>query len=713
MNYGRQKFCYIAVAEFDDYMNATETTLKNILGAVLLGAACSSPAVSLGRMQGATLVGRPFDVTLTAQFDSAEGLSAVCVAADVFFGDSQVPENRVRIVTGAGSKPGDARIRIQTTSAVDEPVVTVYVREGCSQKNARKYVILAEFLSDSASPAPVTMGEAVTSAPAAVQQPGTRDASSVAGAVAGSKRAESATSGARKPTFRPKAVASPAAVSDERATGAATPRVILPSTNVTARVAAEPAQKPTRARLKLDVLDLTAERDPVLRFSSELLTMPSTNAGQRATAIALWQALNAQPQDILRDTQRLKSLETDVASMLAQSRKTETAVTQLRVELEQARSERYSNWLVYGLGALLMLASVLGIFFWTRSRRQTSEFSRGPWWRRRLDADEEDMEIPGAASHDVESMGQNLSTHSGWASGPDGAEPHVDLDADEFVRPRPKMSHEPQLAENLEPLGTKGNTGFSSSLTGAPRIVNAEELSDVQHQADFFMSLGQFDKALDVLHHHITESEETSALVYLDLLDLYHHLNRKVDYELLRKDFNEIFNAEVSAFDQYNPESNGLEFYPSALSRIEELWPTPRVLDVIEESIFRKQGSNGDVFDIAAYRELLLLHAIAKEIVEQSADLTDTRGSSRSPDESGFSSTSSQPLSARLKDMPELSSLSKQDADLTRPKASRWLSLDIDVSRDFDDNLAPQRVESGEMLEFDIDPSYLHGVKDK
>jgi hypothetical protein len=487
--------------------------------------------------------------------------------------------------------------------------------------------------------------------------------------------------------------------------------LILPSTHLTARVAADPDRKPSRARLKLDVLDLAAERDPVLRFSSELLTMPSTNAAQRATAIALWQALNAQPQNILRDTQRLKSLETDVASMLAQSRKTEAAVTQLRVELEQARSERYSNWLVYGLGALLMLASASGIFLWTRSRRQTSEFSRGPWWRRGLDA-QEDLEIPGSAPHDIESMGQHPSTHSGWAAGPTGAAPDVDLDANEFVRARTNISREPQLAKPVEPMDTRGSTGFSSSLPGAPRIVNAEELSDVQHQADFFMSLGQFDKALDVLHHHITESEETSALVYLDLLDLYHHLNRKVDYELLRKDFNEIFNAEVSAFDRYNPESNGLEFYPSALSRIESLWPTPKVLDAIEETIFRKPGSNGDVFDIAAYRELLLLYAIAKEIVEQPADLAEPAGTS-SPSESGFSSTSSQPLSARLKDMHELYSASKQDADLTRPAASRWLALDIDVSRDFDDSPAPQRVESGDLLEFDIDPSYLNGVKDK
>ena len=94
-------------------MKATETILKYILGAMLLGATGSSLAVSLGRMQGATIVGRPFDVTLMAQFDSAEGLAAVCVSADVFFGDAQIPSNRVRIVTAAGARAGDALIRIQ------------------------------------------------------------------------------------------------------------------------------------------------------------------------------------------------------------------------------------------------------------------------------------------------------------------------------------------------------------------------------------------------------------------------------------------------------------------------------------------------------------------------------------------------------------------------------------------------------------------------
>jgi hypothetical protein len=103
--------------------------------------------------------------------------------------------------------------------------------------------------------------------------------------------------------------------------------------------------------------------------------------GQRAAAAALWQALNAQPQDMARDSQRLKSLEADVAGMLAQGRKTETAITDLRGQLEQARGERYANGLVYALGGFLVLALAIAVSCGMRSRQpQAGIRPRGPWW---------------------------------------------------------------------------------------------------------------------------------------------------------------------------------------------------------------------------------------------------------------------------------------------------------------------------------------------
>ncbi|MFZ2389864.1 MAG: hypothetical protein WAW69_18875, partial [Polaromonas sp.] len=215
---------------------------------------------------------------------------------------------------------------------------------------------------------------------------------------------------------------------------------------------------------------------------------------------------------------------------------------------------------------------------------------------------------------------------------------------------------------------------------------------------------------------HIADNVETSALAYLDLFDLYHSLGRKADYEALSKDFSRTFNAQVPVFDEYTTDTHGLEFYATALARIESMWPTPKVLEVIEESIFRKPDSRSEVFSLAAYRELLLLHSIAKRVIDRTPGGKSTvlNGSARTSPP-GFFRTNMQPLSAELRDLPVLPTLQEQDIDLTRPPISDRLGLDVDLSRDFDD-LSPAHpgVQTGageampdvsrELIEFEISP---------
>jgi hypothetical protein len=56
------------------------------------------------------------------------------------------------------------------------------------------------------------------------------------------------------------------------------------------------------------------------------------------------------------------------------------------------------------------------------------------------------------------------------------------------------------------------------------------------------------------------------------------------------------------------------------MQRIQALWPSAKVLDVIEESIFRKPDRDNQPFDLTAYRELMLLYGVAKEISEPNRD---------------------------------------------------------------------------------------------
>lgn len=149
------------------------------------------------------------------------------------------------------------------------------------------------------------------------------------------------------------------------------------------------------------------------------------------------------------------------------------------------------------------------------------------------------------------------------------------------------------------------------------RPVNTEELFDVQQQSDFFLSLGQHEQAIAVLSEHIAANPGTSALAYLDLLRIFHSLDRRHDYARVSAEFEQAFNADVPDFEHFNQAGKGLEHYGTALARIQSQWPAPGTLALIEELVFRAPGANGDeAFDLAAYQELLLLYSVAKEVID-------------------------------------------------------------------------------------------------
>jgi hypothetical protein len=222
------------------------------------------------------------------------------------------------------------------------------------------------------------------------------------------------------------------------------------------------------------------------------------------------------------------------------------------------------------------------------------------------------------------------------------------------LRPVPPPAETPVTAPEITPAPTTAertpsgfHSSFQSSAMASMRMVKAEELVDIQQQADFFMSLGQTEQAIEVLESHIQHNTETSALVWLDLLAIYRALHRREDYEMLRGDFQRVFNAEVPAYDSTPTVSGGLEDYPRALTRIAALWPSPKVMDVIEESIFRKPGGEGaEPFDLEAYRELVMLYNLRRDVVgsEPPPSVHGDDSVSDAP-RSAFNETSMQPLS--------------------------------------------------------------------
>jgi hypothetical protein len=164
--------------------------------------------------------------------------------------------------------------------------------------------------------------------------------------------------------------------------------------------------------------------------------------------------------------------------------------------------------------------------------------------------------------------------------------------------------------------------GFGDSVLGRGRLPSAEELLDVQERANFFMAINQHDQAIELLETRLLEHYGTSPFLWLDLLDLCRTLDRPDDYERVRRRFQRAFAARLPAFEAPPEHSEGLERYPRALSRIELLWPTQKVLQEIEKSLFAAPADGAIQFDLEASRELLLLYSIASEVVEADASLS-------------------------------------------------------------------------------------------
>jgi pilus assembly protein FimV len=142
---------------------------SGLVACVLLCAALSSVALTLGHSRGVALIGRPLDVGIAVTLDKPGQGADLCPDADVFQGDTRVDASRVTTSLEPGSGQ-NAVVRVRSSQPVDEPVVTVYLRLGCKEKFTRRYVLLSEEPGDFVAPV-AAAAPAVRPAPVAPPAP--------------------------------------------------------------------------------------------------------------------------------------------------------------------------------------------------------------------------------------------------------------------------------------------------------------------------------------------------------------------------------------------------------------------------------------------------------------------------------------------------------------------------------------------------------------
>jgi pilus assembly protein FimV len=630
------------------------------VGVALAGFATVSSALTLGRVRGAVLLGQPLGLTVVVQAEADEAASDLCFDADVYYGDVRQEGGRVSVMPLRQEGGTPTSVKINVASPVDEPIVTVYLRSGCGQKTSRKYVLLSDLASDVAPSlpgdnatkpliiAPVAGGKITTSSQA-VFEPSLR--------VDKSRQLEKTKISAqvRKSTSR-----------------IHTKQIRLPP---------EPKRAfGSKSHLKLSILDLVDIRDPDLKLSSELNTVPSDNPQKREEALALWQSMNTSSQDVIKDERQQKSLADDLKSLREISGKNQRDLQEISIRLQSAESQRYANPLVYALGGLLTMALLgLGVLLAkSRSGRHSS-----PWWRSDSpNYDEGDQILP--SSHvdvavpistltvaEAPETTNVLAVAAATTLDHDFTNSGLDIDLGLDAPP----SFTPDIPKPVQ------RREVSHSLHASLHAINTQEMLDVRQQADFFMTLGQHEEAIGLLEASIRESEASNPLVYLDLLKVLHTLSRKPAFDHYRSEFNAIFTGRVEAYATFGQPGNALDAYPQICGEISELWGSDTTVDFLEQCMVRRPEDAPELyFDLDAFRDLILLHAVASRISLKSASDSGLMPFSALKITSASEAQDTSPV-LELHDSVEISHSEQTEVEL-----SGEVEIDLDLSHD-DHNL--------------------------
>lgn len=299
--------------------------------------------------------------------------------------------------------------------------------------------------------------------------------------------------------------------------------------------------------------------------------------------------------EIAAQRERFVALEASLAKLRAESQATQASLVQLQAQLRESQSQRYANPLVYALMVICAVLAAGGTMLW-RSRA-TERRAAPQWWAPPTSAGVESAaaEVEGAQT-DAQPTKGPLTVH------PDEWEPPEPISAETTASPR-----------LLDPPASAPPAAESE------REMSVEELIDLEQQAEFFVVLGQDDAAIDLLMSHLRSSGGTSPLPYLKLLEIYRRREDREAYERTRDKFNRRFNAYAPGWETDLQKGHSLEDYAHVVTRLQSLWASPGLaMRALETSLFRRDPGASN-FDLPAYRELLFLYSIARDLSEQDA----------------------------------------------------------------------------------------------
>ena len=587
------------------------------LGVRLLGllvlwcglAPAPAQAMMLGQAEGALVLGQAPRMRVPVRMDPGLPLVAQCVRAELRDGDTLVPDSQLHVTVRGSDAQGWSFIDIRGARGLRAPFVQLTVHMECQFRRSRSYTLLVE-----PSSRVVADAQGVEPVPSvAPREPRRREGSAVA----------------RRAGDR---MVSPAHPRTRGVAAQAAPRAPARPARGEGRPQLASGQPPSHLRLDWLSRELAQRRGVAPGTLAGLAPAGSAPAPAPQQEVQRLQASDAQLM------QRIDAMQRQVHALQQRNAAREHELGTLRTELAQARSDppSWRNSLFAAVGALLALVALL---LWQGRRpRMDSPWPAG-------------MLAQGAATR---AGAMSSIAASGYATPATAADPAADplawdepaaVPAGAASAKRRPANPTPASAASSDSQLPFDREAFQRPLS-APEHMQIDEVVDHGHLADFFIGIGDYDKAIDVMRRALDEAAGlTSALPYLYLFDLYRRCGRRADYEQLQRECAGRLNARILPWDEDPAQApRDLLDYPRALALLTESWNGPARLTVVERMIADDPRNRRVGFDLPAYRDLLDLYALARDLQRSQQEM---------PQQATAQAAAQQaPASARVLDLP-------------------------------------------------------------
>ncbi len=584
----------------------------------------SAYALGLGDLRVQSGLGQPLKAHVTLVGTDSLDLAALCIRARVESAEGAVIGPAAISLSQTGQTKS---VTLVTRQSIQEPVVKLIIDIQCEVQLHREFLILLdppEFLAlQSKDPLPAFQNGGRT--------PDLSNKSLTASALAVSPAASAVDSGREPTTSRAGSqknqTAKKSAVS--LASAEAPPKATSVARQTNLRL-----EKPSKDRLTLSddnlvmlqALTMKDSLSPVLERQF-ILNLAELHAAQAQMAAILRGGV-ADPlatAENVKDRERVVALQNETAKLTKQNKINVAALDELR------KNSFSRNWIVVLLGVgLLAVVTILALIFYIRRLHKSNAIS---WWEplaENKEAKEAKEANDAIRRRNIEELVDNVQAsyddqlvHAEFASqalqkksslGGDSTLANSGVDtispekADKFFQSVPTRNATLTLEET--------NSSVFNFFSSPSSSVNVEEISDVTQEAEFWMSVNDPERAIEILEPQIDLAHPDSPVPWLYLLDLYSVVNNRAKYDSLRDRFIVTFNAIIPQFGEVPATAHvrQLEDFPHLIKHICELWNSPGIVAFLQCLLVDDRDGNRVGFELPVYRDILMLIAVAHEL---------------------------------------------------------------------------------------------------